>query len=172
MEPAINVLIAQFKTFAGKDGSSNTLSKEEFQSLVASQLTTLVKVSDSIPPLLSSVHSSHPFPSPQFLSSVSCTTSYGLASICSSNPQFSRIFPPSSSSAFQSLSYHFICCIISLFSSILYFLSDFLIFHPFTFYIFCSFYDLQCFLILCCRCFGCLLLNISSVSVNEGGILT
>ncbi|XP_012684383.1 protein S100-A11 [Clupea harengus] len=43
MEPAINVLIAQFKTFAGKDGSSNTLSKEEFQSLVASQLTTLVK---------------------------------------------------------------------------------------------------------------------------------
>ncbi|KAG7325587.1 hypothetical protein KOW79_010512 [Hemibagrus wyckioides] len=43
MEPAINVLVAQFKTFASKDGSSHTLSKEEFQTLVASQLPNLVK---------------------------------------------------------------------------------------------------------------------------------
>ncbi|KAI5087223.1 protein S100-A11 [Silurus meridionalis] len=43
MESAINVLVAQFKTFAGKDGSSHTLSKDEFQTLVASQLPNLVK---------------------------------------------------------------------------------------------------------------------------------
>uniref|UniRef100_A0A674CXB2 Protein S100-A11-like n=1 Tax=Salmo trutta TaxID=8032 RepID=A0A674CXB2_SALTR len=43
MESAINVLVSQFKTFAGKDGSSNTLSKEEFSSLVAFQLPTFVK---------------------------------------------------------------------------------------------------------------------------------
>ncbi|XP_062867392.1 protein S100-A11 [Trichomycterus rosablanca] len=43
MEPAISVLVSQFKTFAAKDGSSHTLSKEEFQSLVASQLPNLVK---------------------------------------------------------------------------------------------------------------------------------
>ncbi|KAL2079934.1 hypothetical protein ACEWY4_023727 [Coilia grayii] len=42
MEPAISVLVAQFKTYAGKDGSSSTLSKDEFQNLVASQLPTLV----------------------------------------------------------------------------------------------------------------------------------
>jgi len=45
MESAINVLVSQFKTYAGKDGSANTLSKEEFQSLVTSQLPNLVKVS-------------------------------------------------------------------------------------------------------------------------------
>lgn len=44
MESAINILVAQFKTFAAKDGSSHTLSKEEFQTLVASQLPNLVKV--------------------------------------------------------------------------------------------------------------------------------
>ncbi|KAL4636141.1 protein S100-A11-like [Arapaima gigas] len=42
MESAIDALIAQFKAFAGKDGSSETLSKEEFRSLVASQLPTFV----------------------------------------------------------------------------------------------------------------------------------
>ncbi|KAL0962548.1 hypothetical protein UPYG_G00341560 [Umbra pygmaea] len=35
--------IYQFKNFAGNDGSSNTLSKAEFSSLVASQLPTFVK---------------------------------------------------------------------------------------------------------------------------------
>lgn len=48
MESAINVLVAQFKTYAAKDGSSHTLSKEEFQGLVASQLPNLVKVRPSI----------------------------------------------------------------------------------------------------------------------------
>ncbi|XP_050992495.1 protein S100-A11 isoform X1 [Labeo rohita] len=43
MESAINVLVSQFKIYAGKDGSANTLSKEEFQSLVTSQLPNFVK---------------------------------------------------------------------------------------------------------------------------------
>ncbi|KAJ8000336.1 hypothetical protein DPEC_G00203770 [Dallia pectoralis] len=43
MESAIKALVSQFKTFAGNDGSSNTLSKAEFSSLVASQLPTFVK---------------------------------------------------------------------------------------------------------------------------------
>ncbi|KAG9355310.1 hypothetical protein JZ751_000148, partial [Albula glossodonta] len=43
MEPAIDMLVSQFKTFAGKDGSSSTLSREEFRSLVISQLPTFVK---------------------------------------------------------------------------------------------------------------------------------
>ncbi|KAG5856439.1 protein S100-A11-like [Anguilla rostrata] len=43
MESAISTLVSQFKTFAGKDGSSDTLSKEEFRSLVTSQLPTFVK---------------------------------------------------------------------------------------------------------------------------------
>ncbi|TRY74383.1 hypothetical protein DNTS_032063 [Danionella cerebrum] len=43
MESAINVLIAQFKIYAGKDGSEHTLSREEFQSLVTSQLPNFVK---------------------------------------------------------------------------------------------------------------------------------
>ncbi|XP_057210297.1 protein S100-A11 [Triplophysa rosa] len=43
MESAINVLVSQFKTYAGKDGSAYTLSKEEFKSLLTSQLTNLVK---------------------------------------------------------------------------------------------------------------------------------
>ncbi|XP_042562758.1 protein S100-A13-like [Clupea harengus] len=43
MEAAISVLVSQFKAFAGKDGSSDTLSRDEFQSLVVSQLPNLVK---------------------------------------------------------------------------------------------------------------------------------
>ncbi|XP_071764412.1 protein S100-A11 [Centroberyx gerrardi] len=43
MEDAINTLVSQFKTYAGKDGSSSTLSKEEFRSLVISQLPNFVK---------------------------------------------------------------------------------------------------------------------------------
>nr|XP_046182332.1 protein S100-A11-like [Oncorhynchus gorbuscha] len=42
MDFVINV-VSQFKTFAGNDGSSNTLNKEEFNSLVASQLPAFVK---------------------------------------------------------------------------------------------------------------------------------
>ncbi|KAM6967882.1 protein S100-A11 [Aplochiton taeniatus] len=44
MEAAIGVLVSQFKAFAGRDGSSETLSQEEFQSLVTSQLPTFVKI--------------------------------------------------------------------------------------------------------------------------------
>ncbi|TNM93130.1 hypothetical protein fugu_018532 [Takifugu bimaculatus] len=43
MEAAICTLVSQFKTFAGKDGSSSTLSKEEFHNLVTSQLPNFVK---------------------------------------------------------------------------------------------------------------------------------
>uniref|UniRef100_A0A8C8DA09 S100/CaBP-9k-type calcium binding subdomain domain-containing protein n=1 Tax=Oncorhynchus tshawytscha TaxID=74940 RepID=A0A8C8DA09_ONCTS len=43
MDFVINVVVSQFKTFAGNDGSSNTLNKEEFNSLVASQLPAFVK---------------------------------------------------------------------------------------------------------------------------------
>ncbi|KAG7469445.1 hypothetical protein MATL_G00129120 [Megalops atlanticus] len=43
MESAINTLVSEFKTFAGKDGSSDTLSKEEFRSLVACQLPNFVQ---------------------------------------------------------------------------------------------------------------------------------
>ncbi|CAI5690986.1 protein S100-A11 [Oreochromis niloticus] len=43
MEAAISTLVTQFKTYAGKDGSSSTLSKDEFQHLVASQLPNYVK---------------------------------------------------------------------------------------------------------------------------------
>ncbi|KAJ8383808.1 hypothetical protein AAFF_G00214950 [Aldrovandia affinis] len=43
MESAISTLVSQFKTFAGKDGSSETLSKEEFHSLVVSQLANFVQ---------------------------------------------------------------------------------------------------------------------------------
>ncbi|TMS18123.1 protein S100-A13 [Larimichthys crocea] len=43
METAICTLITQFKTYAGKDGSASTLSKEEFQNLVTSQLPNYVK---------------------------------------------------------------------------------------------------------------------------------
>uniref|UniRef100_A0A3Q4BMJ9 EF-hand domain-containing protein n=1 Tax=Mola mola TaxID=94237 RepID=A0A3Q4BMJ9_MOLML len=43
MEAAICTLISQFKMHAGKDGSSSTLSKDEFHSLVTSQLPNFVK---------------------------------------------------------------------------------------------------------------------------------
>ncbi|XP_008282090.1 protein S100-A11 [Stegastes partitus] len=43
MEAAIHTITAQFKSFAGDDGSSSTLSKKEFKSLVISQLPNLVK---------------------------------------------------------------------------------------------------------------------------------
>nr|XP_020479474.1 protein S100-A11-like [Monopterus albus] len=43
MEAAISTLITEFKKYAGKDGSSSTLSKDEFQSLVSSQLSHFVK---------------------------------------------------------------------------------------------------------------------------------
>ncbi|KAI4901602.1 hypothetical protein NFI96_026401, partial [Prochilodus magdalenae] len=43
MEAAINTLVSQFKTYAGKEGSSYTLSKDEFQNLLRSQLPNYVK---------------------------------------------------------------------------------------------------------------------------------
>ncbi|KAM9405127.1 protein S100-A11-like [Salvelinus alpinus] len=43
MESAIDVLVSQFKAFAGSDGSSDTLSRDEFQSLVKTQLPNFVK---------------------------------------------------------------------------------------------------------------------------------
>ncbi|KAM4630352.1 protein S100-A11 [Polymixia lowei] len=43
MEAAIKVLVSQFKSYADKDGSSSTLSKEEFHSLVTAQLPNFVK---------------------------------------------------------------------------------------------------------------------------------
>lgn len=44
MEAAICTLITQFKQYAGKDGSSSTLSKDEFHSLVTTQLPNYVQV--------------------------------------------------------------------------------------------------------------------------------
>lgn len=44
MEAAICTLVSLLQTFAGKDGSSSTLSKEEFHNLVTSQLPNFVKV--------------------------------------------------------------------------------------------------------------------------------
>ncbi|KAM6903213.1 protein S100-A11 [Lycodopsis pacificus] len=46
MEAAICTIVTQFKTFAGKDGSSSTLSKEEFHILLTSQLPNYVKNAD------------------------------------------------------------------------------------------------------------------------------
>ncbi|KAL6109488.1 protein S100-A11-like [Pungitius pungitius] len=43
MEAAIGVLVSQFKAYAGSDGSSDTLSREEFHKLVTSQLPNFVK---------------------------------------------------------------------------------------------------------------------------------
>ncbi|XP_072226854.1 protein S100-A11 [Leuresthes tenuis] len=43
MESAITTIVTQFKVYAGNDGSSNTLSKDEFHSLVTSQLPNFVK---------------------------------------------------------------------------------------------------------------------------------
>ncbi|KAL7381682.1 hypothetical protein ABVT39_009408 [Epinephelus coioides] len=48
MESAICTLVTQFKTYAGQNGDSSTLSKDEFRSLVSSQLPNYVKnASDS-----------------------------------------------------------------------------------------------------------------------------
>ena len=44
MESAIAMLVSQFKKYAGSDGSSDTLSKDEFCRLVASELPNFVKV--------------------------------------------------------------------------------------------------------------------------------
>ncbi|XP_029299373.1 protein S100-A11 [Cottoperca gobio] len=43
MEAAICTFVTQFKTYAGKDGASSTLSKDEFHNLVTSQLPNYVK---------------------------------------------------------------------------------------------------------------------------------
>ncbi|XP_044028553.1 protein S100-A11 [Siniperca chuatsi] len=43
MEAAICTLVTQFKTYAGNEGSSSTLSKDEFQKLVSTQLPNYVK---------------------------------------------------------------------------------------------------------------------------------
>ncbi|KAM6994295.1 protein S100-P-like [Tautogolabrus adspersus] len=42
MESAIGVLVSQFKAYAGSDGSSDTLSRDEFHRLVKSQLPNFV----------------------------------------------------------------------------------------------------------------------------------
>lgn len=44
MEAAIATIVSQFKAYAGNEGSSTTLSKDEFHKLVTSQLSSLVKV--------------------------------------------------------------------------------------------------------------------------------
>lgn len=44
MESAVGVLVDQFKVYAGSDGSSDTLSKDEFRRLVRSELPNFVKV--------------------------------------------------------------------------------------------------------------------------------
>ncbi|XP_062279390.1 protein S100-A11-like [Scomber scombrus] len=46
MESAIGMLVSQFKKYAGSDGSSDTLSKDEFCRLVASELPNFVKNAD------------------------------------------------------------------------------------------------------------------------------
>ncbi|XP_022529922.1 protein S100-A11 [Astyanax mexicanus] len=43
MEAAINTLVSQFKAFAGKQGSDQTLSREEFQSMLNTQLKNYIK---------------------------------------------------------------------------------------------------------------------------------
>ncbi|XP_069551623.1 protein S100-A11-like [Brachyistius frenatus] len=43
MESAICVLVSQFKIYAGSDGSSDTLSRDEFCRLITSELPTFVK---------------------------------------------------------------------------------------------------------------------------------
>ncbi|XP_042361891.1 protein S100-A11 [Plectropomus leopardus] len=49
MEPAISTLVEQFKMYAGRDGSSSTLSKDEFHKLVECELPNHVKnASDSM----------------------------------------------------------------------------------------------------------------------------
>ncbi|XP_015229180.1 protein S100-A11 [Cyprinodon tularosa] len=43
MEAAITTIVSQFKMYAGNEGSSTTLSKDEFHKLVTSQLPNFVK---------------------------------------------------------------------------------------------------------------------------------
>ncbi|KAI9540134.1 hypothetical protein NQZ68_002068 [Dissostichus eleginoides] len=43
MEAAICTFVSQFKAYAGKDGASSTLSREEFHNLVTAQLPNYVK---------------------------------------------------------------------------------------------------------------------------------
>ncbi|XP_028281906.1 protein S100-A11-like isoform X2 [Parambassis ranga] len=43
MESAIGVLVSQFKAYAGTDGSSDTLSRDEFFKLVTLELPNFVK---------------------------------------------------------------------------------------------------------------------------------
>ncbi|KAM9851585.1 protein S100-A11-like [Aulostomus maculatus] len=43
MESAIGVLVSQFKVYAASDGSSDTLSRDEFRKLVTSELPNFVK---------------------------------------------------------------------------------------------------------------------------------
>ncbi|XP_024154266.1 protein S100-A11 [Oryzias melastigma] len=43
MEAAITTIVSQFQAYAGSEGCSSTLSKDEFQKLVASQLPNFVK---------------------------------------------------------------------------------------------------------------------------------
>uniref|UniRef100_A0A3B4TMF6 Pre-B-cell leukemia transcription factor-interacting protein 1-like n=1 Tax=Seriola dumerili TaxID=41447 RepID=A0A3B4TMF6_SERDU len=43
MESAVAVLVSQFKAYAGSDGSSDTLSRDEFHRLVTSELPNMVK---------------------------------------------------------------------------------------------------------------------------------
>ncbi|XP_070768686.1 protein S100-A11-like [Enoplosus armatus] len=43
MESAIDVLVSQFKAYAGSDGSCDTLSRDEFHRLVTSELPNFVK---------------------------------------------------------------------------------------------------------------------------------
>nr|XP_046256058.1 protein S100-A11-like [Scatophagus argus]XP_046256059.1 protein S100-A11-like [Scatophagus argus] len=43
MESAIDMLVSQFKTYAGSDGSSDTLSRDEFHRLVKAELPNFVK---------------------------------------------------------------------------------------------------------------------------------
>lgn len=44
MESAVGVLVSQFKAYACSDGSSDTLSRDEFHRLVTSELPNFVKV--------------------------------------------------------------------------------------------------------------------------------
>lgn len=44
MESAINVLVSKFKVYAGSEGSSDTLSRDEFYKLVKAELSNFVKV--------------------------------------------------------------------------------------------------------------------------------
>ncbi|XP_024917193.1 protein S100-A11-like isoform X2 [Cynoglossus semilaevis] len=44
MESAINVLVSKFKVYAGSEGSSDTLSRDEFYKLVKAELSNFVTV--------------------------------------------------------------------------------------------------------------------------------